>query len=211
MTTLTQLLADVNDLLNDSANTQVSEAQKIRYINRAQHAMWPKVYRVASDITTVLVADQYEYAVPVGLAEGIMLSVDFETSASSSDFWQGDGRVFDLLPSASYGQTLVLKSLDNLPGPVGSAVRFTAAVPLTALATGTDVYTGPSYTDELPVLYAMAMATARDYERRIDYERFSTTQALNGVLLGDVMRTSEYWLRQFQILLDQVKMPFPSP
>ena len=211
MTTLTELLGDLNDLLDDVANTKVPEAQKIRYINRGQKAMFPKIYQIAVDSTLVLVADQYEYVVPSALNEGILLGVEMETTASSSDFTQMDGRVFDLSPTASFGQTLVLKNYNELPMVAGASIRFTAALPLTALTTGTDVYSGPGVTDELPVLYAMAMATAKDYEERINYERFNTTQALNGVLLDDISRTANWWMRQFQLLLDQLTMPVPNP
>ena len=211
MATLTDLLGDVNDLLDDATNTKVSEAQKIRYINRGQYAMWPKIYQIVSDADTVLVTDQYEYTVPAAMAEGILLGVEIESEASSSDYWQADGRVFDLVPQAAFGQKLVMKNYHDLVSEAGSSIRFTAAIPLTPLTTGMDVYTGPTYTEELPVMYAMAMATARDYEGRLDYTRFSTTLAQNGVLLDDITGTSNWWMRQFQILLDQVRMPLPNP
>lgn len=210
MTTLNELLGDVNDLLDDVANTKVSEAQKIRYINRGQHAMWPKIYQIVQDSTLLLVADQYEYVVPATFDEGIILGVEIETEGSSSDFYQADGLVFDLVPEAGFGNKIRLKNWTQLPSEAGSSIRITGACPLTALATGTDVYTGPSFSDELPVLYAMAMATARDYEDRTDYTRYSTTLAQNGVLLEDLTRTGNWWMRQFQIMLDQVQMPHPS-
>ena len=210
MATLTTLLTDLNDLLDDATNAKVTEAQKIRYINRGQYAMWPKVYQFVQDETVVLAANTFEYSVPAGFAEGQILSVELETSSTSDDFIQLDGRVFDLLPTTSFNYKLVLKETDALPGEVASKVRITGVIPLTELTTGTDTYSGPAVTEELPVLYAMALATARDYEGRLDYTRYATTLAQNGVLLEDITSTSNWWMRQFQLLLDQVRMPLPN-
>jgi len=210
MTTLTQILGDINETIDDVANTKVSEAQKIRYINMGQQAMWPKIWQVVQDETTVLATDTYEYAVPAALNQGQLLGVEIESTSSSSDFQQVDGLVFDLVPNASYGQTMRLKDIGRLPSEAGSAVRFTAAIPLTPLVTGTDVYSGPAFTDELPFMYAMSRITARDFDDRIVHQRFNSTQALNGVLLSDITDTADWWLGQFLSLLEQVKMPMPS-
>jgi len=211
MTTLTELLGDLNDLLDDAANAKVSEAQKIRYINRGQSAMWPKVYQIVSDNSEVFATDVYEYDVPSTFNEGVLLGIEFETEDDTSDYLQADGREFDLVPQASFAQKMVLKNYVQLPTEAGSSIRFTGAIPLTKLTTGTDVYSGPGVTDELPVLYAMALATARTFEGRIEYERFNATQALNGILLDDISNTSNWWMRQFAILLEQVRMPMPNP
>jgi len=211
MATLTNLLDDLRDLLSDSGDTKYTEARKIRYINAGQRAMFPDVYRILQDATEVLVTDQYEHAVPAALNEGVLLGVELETTASSSDFNQLDGRVFDLVPNASFGNTLVFKNTNELPGVAGAAIRFTAAVPLTELTTGADTYSGPAITQDLPVLYAMGLAMARDLEARLNYYRFSTTQALNGTVLEDFSTSSAYWFEQFSKQLAKVKMPMPNP
>jgi len=204
------MLDDLRDLLSDTGDTKYTKTMKVRYINRGQSAMYPKIYKIAQDATLVWIADQMEYVVPAALNEGVLLGVEAESDSSSSDFVQLDGRVFDLVPNALFGNTLVLKG-NSLPTEAGSSVRFTSAMPLTDLSGDTDVFAGPSVTAELPVLYAMGLAMARDLETRLNYYRFSTTQALNGTVLEDFSTSSAYWFEQFNRLLDQHKMPMPNP
>ena len=211
MATLTTLLDDMRDQLNDAADAKYSVANKTRYINRGQKAMYPKVYQIVQDATLVWVADQYEYVVPSALDEGTILNIEAETTASSSDFVKLDGRVFDIVANASYGNTLTLKNTNAFPTPVGASIRFTAALPLTELVNAGDTYSGPAVTDALPVLYAMAIATSRDIEARLNYYRFSTTQALNGTEIEDFSGTATFWMDQFNRELDQLKMAMPNP
>jgi hypothetical protein len=210
MATLLTLLDDLRDQLNDSGDTKWSKAMKVRYINRGQNAMYPKVFRILQDATLVWIVDTYEYIIPTALDEGTILGVEAETEDDTSDFVQLGGQEFDIVPNASFGNTLVLKR-NNLPTEAGSTIRFTAAMPLTVLVNDGDTWSGPAITEAVPVLYAMGLAMARDLEARLNYYRFSTTQALNGTVLEDFSGTSQFWFDQFNRELDQFKMPMPNP
>lgn len=73
----------------------------------------------------------------------------------------------------------------------------------------TQVYDGPLGTAELPVLYAMGLATAQLLSVRLDYKRYSTQVASNGVDVNEVSGVSQMWFGQFWTLLAQVEMPRP--
>lgn len=71
-------------------------------------------------------------------------------------------------------------------------------------------YDGPAGTEELPVLYAMGIASGRLVDPRLPYTRYSTVNAQNGVDLNEIMNASQFWFAQFELLLDRLGMPWPT-
>jgi hypothetical protein len=72
------------------------------------------------------------------------------------------------------------------------------------------VYTGPDGTEELPVLYAMGLATARALDDRMDYQRYSVANQVPNVESTDIMTVSQFWFAQFELLLDRFQIPLPT-
>lgn len=205
MTTCAEMLADLNDRINDAGNTQVPEATKIRYLNHGLRATWPRLYKVVRDATTVLVADTYEYTIPTAVGNnGKILRVELEHT---------DGRYrhltnYEIAPHLTLP---VLVATGTIPDTyAGQNVRITAAVPLTQFAATGDTYDGPLGTEELPVLYAFGIVMGRRLEDRLDHRRYSTTAAVNGVDTDEIMGASQFAFAQFELLLDRFAMPFPA-
>ena len=205
MATCEEFLDDLRDRLDDEADTRVPEATKIRYLNRGQAAMFPKVYRIARDSTLALVADQWEYNIPSAVGNnGRIIQIDVEDS---------DGRLF---PIVNYrlidGLTDPILQLTGaaLPSIEGANIRITAAMPLTAFASSASTYTGPPYTEELPVLYAMSQIMSREVERRFNNRRMPTIEGMNGVTAEDAMTAAQFFMQQFQTILEQVALPIPA-
>jgi hypothetical protein len=212
MTTGADLIDDLRDRLNDAADTQVPITTKIRFLNRGMAAMWPRIFRIARDSTLVLVDATYEYTIPATVAQGRVLTVELESGASSGRYTHLNR--YDIIPSLTV-PTLVLLD-QSLPAPAGAKVRITSAERLTPLAgatyaaVGAETYSGPSGTEELPVLYAMGLCTARVLDDRMDYTRYSATQQNNSVDSNDIMQVSQFWFAQFELLLDRMQMPLPA-
>jgi hypothetical protein len=55
----------------------------------------------------------------------------------------------------------------------------------------------------------MGMWTASRVDSRLIHESYSTTQAMNGVSGLDHMSASQFWMGQFELLLDRLSMPTP--
>ena len=98
---------------------------------------------------------------------------------------------------------------------VGAKLRITTADRVTPFvaanytASQTVLFTGPAGTEELPILYAMGLATARALDDRMDYQRYAVTQQNSPVQPNDIMQVSQFWFAQFELLLDRLQMPFP--
>lgn len=206
-----EMIDDLRDRLNDVADTQVPFGTKMRYLNRGQAAMFPRIYRVMRDSALVLVADTFEYTLPGPVSRGKVITVEIESGASTLRY--NTLTRYDLIPSVS-SPTLVL--IDQvLPSEAGAAIRVTVADRLAPFVAGsyvgaeTDAYTGPDGTEELPVLYAMGLATAHGLDERLDYKRYSVNQQSGAASTGDLMQVSQFWFAQFEILLDRLQMPFP--
>lgn len=206
-----EMIDDLRDRLNDVADTQVPFATKVRFLNRGQAAMFPRIFKVVRDSTLVLATDTFEYTLPSTVGTGKVLTVEMESGVSSGRYTPLSR--YDIIPSLTV-PTLVL--LDNsLPAAAGSKIRITTAdrlTPFTAAtygAAGSEVYAGPAGTEELPVLYAMGLATARALDDRMDYTRYSATQVNGAVDPNDIMQVSQFWFAQFELLLDRLQMPFP--
>lgn len=207
MATCQDMLDDLNDRLNDVANTQVPQATKIRYLNHGIRATWPKLYRTVRDATLVLLADTYEYNIPSTVGNNSkILRVEVETTASSNRY----APLFDyeVVPGLT-DPILVLEGIE-LVSAVGSALRITAAKPLTQFIATSDTYDGPVNSEELPVLYAMGLALTRRLDDRIDHRRYSTTAAGNAIGPDEIMTAGQFNFAQFELLLDRLAMPLPA-
>jgi hypothetical protein len=211
MSFASDMIDDLRDRLNDAADTQVPFATKLRFLNRGQAAMFPRVFKVVRDNTLAIISAQYEYTFPAGVGTGKVLTVEIESGNATARYTPLTR--YDIIPSLTV-PTLVL--LDPaLPAAVGSKFRITTADRLTEFvaanyaASQSVVYSGPVGTEELPVLYAMGLATARALDDRMDYTRYSATQVNSAVDPNDIMQVSQFWFAQFELILDRVQMPFP--
>jgi hypothetical protein len=204
------MIDDLRDRLNDVADTQVPFATKLRFLNRGMAAMYPKIHQLVRD-STLTVATAFEYTFPAGVGTGKVLTIEIETGAATARFVPLNR--YDIIPSGT-APTLVLMD-SALPAPAGSKFRITTADRLTPFvaanytASQSVTYTGPAGTEELPVLYAMGLATARALDDRMDYTRYSVTQVNNAVDPNDIMQVSQFWFAQFELLLERLNMPFP--
>lgn len=206
-----EMVDDLRARLNDPTDSIVTFANKMRFLNRGQAAMFPKVYRMVRDNTLVLADNVWEYDFPAGIGTGKVLSVECESGDATGRYIPLQR--YDVLASLS---TPVLMITDLvLPSEVGSRLRIVTADRLTPFvaanytAAQSEVYSGPVGTEELPVLYAMGCAASRGLDARLDYTRYSTTQSANSVDEQGVMQTSQFWFAQFELLLDRLQMPFP--
>lgn len=207
MPTLTNMLDDLRDLLDDSNDTKYSAATKTRWINHGQNAMWPYIYQVVRDDSLAMASGTMEYTIPSEVGyESVLIGVEVETT--SGEFVKLDGRQYDVVPHLT-DQLLIFRG-SSIPGVDTGSIRITAALPLTELSIGTDVYSGPKVTSELPIMYAMHKAMARDIESRLQWYRFSTTQGLNQTSSDDFIMSSAKWMELFQAGLERLRMPAPG-
>lgn len=208
MTTCQTLLDDLNDRLNDAGNSQASEPRKIGWLNAGISAMYPKLYRTVRDQTLVLATGVYEYNLPAGVGSNTkILRVEVETANASGRFVDVYGA--DIVPGLT-DPILVFRG--DIPGAAGSRVRVTAAKKITALTIAADTYDGPDGTEELPVLYAMGIATGRRLDDKVDHRRYPALQAPGGPVTPDeLMNVSQFWYSQFELILDRMAMPLPAP
>ena len=207
MATLADMLADLNDRINDTGDSQVDKPTKVRYLNHGIRATWPRLYRTERDDSTILAVDTVEYAIPAAVGSNSkILRVERETADGSG--------IYSLLMNYSMvpGLTDPLIILDSAPSSaqIGGKLRVTAAVRLTALAVDADVYDGPAGTEELPVLYALGLVMQRGLDDRIDHRRYSTTGNANGVGPDQIMTASQFAFAQFELLLERFAMPLPT-
>lgn len=210
MSTSAEMIDDLRDRLNDASDTQISFPTKLRFLNRGQAAMFPKIFRVVRDTSLVVVDDDFEYDFPAGVGTGKVISVEIETGDSTNRF-QPLQR-YDVIQSIT---SPILSLIDLDTPPVGARFRITTAdrlAPFVAsdyAAAGSEIYTGPAGTEELPVLYAMGLATARPLDDRMNYDRMATLQQSGAIGPNDIMQVSQFWLAQFEMLLERMAMPWP--
>lgn len=207
MATLQDLLDDLNDRLNDANNAAgAGEANKIRYINNGIRATYPRLYRTLSDTSLLIAADTYEYTLPATFDHARMVRVEVETGNATDRYTHLYD--FEIVPL----QESKILRLDHLELPVdtGSRIRLIGVQPLTALALTTDTYDGPPGTEEIPVWYAFGLAMGRRLEDRLLHTRFSTTAAMNGVDINEIMNANQFAFAQFELLLDRHAMPLPA-
>lgn len=204
MATLQNLLDDLNDRLTDVPNAQAGQPRKIGWINAGIGAMWPKLYKTIRDNTLVVAANTYEYVLPAVFAHARVITVEAESASGSGRYTQ----VYDtdILPDLA-APVLVFRG--EIP-QTGAKVRVTAAKKITDLAAVTDTYDGPPGSEELPVLYAMGIASGRRLDDKIDHRRYAATQAPGTVSPNDLMDAAQFWLGQFELILDRQAMPLPA-
>ena len=205
------MVDDLRDRLGDVADTQVPFGTKIRFLNRGQAAMFPRIFKIVRDSTLTLSSNTFEYTFPAGIGTGKVLTVEVESGSGSNRYTPLTR--YDIIPSLTV-PTIVL--LDNeLPSAAGAKLRITTADRMTPFvaasyaAAGSELFTGPAGTEELPVLYAMGLSTARRLDDRMDYTRYAATQQPGAVDPNDIMQVSQFWFAQFELLLDRLQMPFP--
>jgi len=211
MSSAGDMIDDLRDRLNDAADTQVPFATKLRFLNRGQAAMFPRVFKLSQDLTITLATNDFEYTLPANVGAGKVLTVEVESGVASGRFLPLTR--YDIIPSLT---APILVLLDTaLPSASGSRVRITVAnrldpfVAANYTASQSVTFSGPAGTEELPILYAMGLATARVLDDRMDYTRYSATQVNGSVDPNDIMQVSQFWFAQFELLLDRLQMPFP--
>lgn len=203
MATLQSMLDDLNDRLNDTGNSQATLVRKTAWINSGIAAMWPKLYRSLRDNSIVATAE-YEYVLPATFAFTKLVRVEQESAAGSGRYV--DVFDVDLVPDIG-APVLVFRST---PPNAGAKLRLTAAQMIGPMAVVGDVYGGPLGSEELPVLYAMGIATGRRLDDRVDHRRYSSTQAPGVVTVEEMMDVSQFWFSQFELILERQALPLPS-
>lgn len=207
MATLQDMLDDLNDRLADANNAAgAGEAAKIRYINHGLRAMYPRVYRTVSDNSLVIAADTYEYTLPATLDFARIFRVEIETGSGTARYTHLYD--YEIVPTQE-NKIIRLDALE-LPVDTGAKLRVFGAQPLTALVATNHVYDGPPGTEEIPVWYALGLVLSRRLENRVDYTRYATNVAGNGVDINEVMNASQFAFAQFELLLDRHALPFPA-
>lgn len=207
MPTLADLLADLNDRLDDAdSSAGIGRDKKVRYINHGLRAMYPKIYESVRDSSLVVVDDEYEYALPAAFDHATITRVQLESASGSNRY--GHLYEYEIHPTL----TDKVLELDHtvLPVEAGARFRIFAVKPLTELSLDADVYTGPPNTQEIPVWYALGLALGRGIEPRSDHTRYSSTAAQNGVDLDELMTASQFAFAQFELLLERHQMPLPT-
>ena len=80
----------------------------------------------------------------------------------------------------------------------------------TYVGAASELYTGPDYTSEGPVLYAMSRLGAFPLDDRMDYGRFSVQAQNRAASPQEHLAVSAYWLDEFERRVDEWKMALPS-
>jgi hypothetical protein len=209
MAFVSELFDQLRDQLNDATDTQVPFATKKLYLNRGIHRLWPGIYRLVST-TIPLVQAVYDYSLAAAVADGHIVSVEVSTVTAGTEFRRFTD--YDIIPGDEdlAGVFRVVRH----PGD-GFIVRikYVAAIPTIAAASyaaaQSETWTGPDRAMGLPVAYAMGLITSRKIDDRQDTNRYSTTQALNGVTDQDLMAASQMWFAQFELELESQSRPLP--
>jgi hypothetical protein len=211
MAFVSELFDQLRDLLNDATDTQIPYATKKLYLNRGIARMWPKVYRLATTTITILTLT-YDYALPVGAADGLIVSVELERlDGSFVRFDDYDIMAGDEDLAGVFRLTANPDSVDLLGYDI--RIKYAAPVSLIAAASyaaaGSETWTGPDRAMGIPVHYAAALIAMRKIDDRQDTLRYSTTQAENGVTDQDIMSASQLWMGQFELELAEFERPLP--
>jgi hypothetical protein len=205
----------LRDLLVDPSDEQVSFALKVFYLNAGMRAMYPRVYRVANDASTTLVAETYYYTLPATVRGGLLYLVEASTDLDDDYFRPLDYDEYDVQPGPAGADVL---SITWNPGSTyaGGKLKFHAALPATVYTAATyvasqaELYTYPDYTFEGPVLYAMSRIMAIPLDRRMDYTRHSVQQMNNSASPGEIVSVASYWLDEFERRVEEWRMALPQ-
>jgi hypothetical protein len=210
-TYVSEMFDELRDLLQDPLDANVIYGLKKLYLNRGISRLWPKIFRIQSTSIT-MTSGTYDYALPVGVADGIVISVELE------DAYGGFQRFvhYDIMDGDEDLAGVFRLTLNpDTAGIVGLSVRVKYASPCLLIgsasyaAAQSEAWTGPDRAMHLPVQYAMSLITLRRLDARLDYDRYSTTQAANGVSDSDIMQTAAYWMGQFEAEIDEQERPLP--
>lgn len=209
MAFVSDMFDQLRDLLNDPTDTQVPFTTKKLYLNRGIARMWPSVYFISTD-TVALTAGTYDYGLTTLVSGGHLLSVEVNSIVDALRYSRLDR--YDVVPGdEDLGGRIVL--LDN---PVtGTSLRIKYAAPIAQIAAASyaasqsETFVGPDRAIGLPVLYAMGMIAMRKLDDRQDTDRYSTTQAENGVTDQDIMGSAQTWFGQFELELETMGRVLP--
>lgn len=205
----------IRDLLEDAADSQFTFLKKRFYLNQGMRAMWPRVHQIVVDSTTAFVDDTYEYTIPAAVRNGHLVLLEKSTAADTDFFYAMDYDDYEISPGAAGASRIILKFDPGSTWGGGGLIRITAALPLTAYsaanytAAGSEAFTGPDYTSEGPVLYAMSRLVAAPLDDRLDYGRLSVQAQNRAATPAELISASSYWLDEFERRVDEWKMPLP--
>lgn len=208
MAYVSTLFDQLRDLLNDPADTQVAFLTKRLYLNRGIAALWPRIWRVASE-QIALVQDQVEYDVATSVSGGKIVSV--EVSTKDGDGWQRLA-YYDLLPGDEDQQAkFVLPWMPD--GGQLVRVRYVTPVPLisasTYTAAGSETWVGPDEVIGLPALHAMGMLSIRRLEDYLDANRQRPANEHPDTKETWMLSSSRFWLDQYEAQVDALARPLP--
>ena len=212
---LSEQIDQIRDLLEDQSDAQFSFAKKLHYVNMGQRAMWPRVFQIVSDSTTQFVDDTYEYTIPAAVRGGRYVLFERSTADDDDYFQPMDYDEYRILPQAG-GADIIKLGFDPGSTYADGYIRITAALPLTTnvaanyTAAQSLAYTGPDYTAEGPVLYAMSRLVAAPLDDRLDYGRMSVQAQNRAATPQELIASSAYWLDEFERRLDEWKMALPT-
>jgi len=210
MAYVSELFDELRDFLTDPADTQVTYALKRLYLNRGIARMWPRIFRLQS-VSITVASGTYDYALPVGAADGLITSVELESGSGYSRFV-----LYDIMDGdEDTAGVFRLTTSPDAASLLGNDIRVKYAAPVSMISSATyaaaqsEAWTGPDRMMHLPVLYAMSLITLRRLDDRLDHTRYTTTQAMNGVSDSDIMQTAAYWMGQFETELVDMERPLP--
>lgn len=209
MAFVSEMVDQLRDLLNDPTDTQVTFATKKLYLNRGIQRLWPSIYRVVST-TIPLVLNVYDYSLAAAVMDGLILSVEVSTVPSGAEFERFNA--YDVIPGDE--DLAGVLRITRHPGDAYIIrIKYVAALPTISAASyaaaQSETWLGPDRAIGLPPLYAMGHLVARKLDDRQDTDRYSTTQALNGVTDQDLMAGSQMWFAQFELELESQSRPLP--
>lgn len=204
MATLQVLIDDLNQRLGDVTNAaDVGEPTKIRWLAHGVRAMWPKVYRTVVDTSLSIVANTYEYALPATFDDAEIFRVEVKVGPALERWARVDNYIIDR-------RTSKMLVFEQLPGIAGATLRIHAALPPTVPTAAASTLDFPDRFNELPVWYALGLAMQGGQQDRLNYKRYSTVAARNGVDVGELMSSAQFCFSQFELLLDRLAMPWPA-
>lgn len=206
----------LRDLLEDAADSQITFARKKYFLNAGQRAMWPRVYQIVQDATTQFVDDQYEYTIPAAVRGGRIFQLEKSLATDDDYFYPFDIDDYQIQRVNTAGADKIILNWDPGTAYANGYIRISAAVPLTAIAAAdytaaqSEAYTGPDYTSEGPVLYAMSRIAAIPLDDRMDYGKMSVQAQNRAATPQEHLAVSAYWLDEFERRLEEWNMPLPA-
>ena len=209
------LVDQLRDLLEDAGDSQVTYLRKRWYLNAGMRAMWPRVHQVVSDATQTFTSGTYEYTIPAAVRGGRMLTIEKSKSTDTDFFYMMDYDDYEIKHGPGGANVVVLKWDPGSTWGNTGLIRYTTALPLTAFAAAdyaaaaSEAYTGPDYTAEGPVLYAMSRIAAIPLDDRMNYGRLSVQQQNRAASPQEHLAVSAYWLDEFERRVDEWRMAMP--